>query len=161
MTFNMPVPIVTNSVAVSTVTLALLASYIVQSELGDYDTQLHRAGYLKEFKFIPNQPSDLELEIAELHAMHTGLTPEDVELRYLEKAKWLTGYGVDIRRVTDCHGAHLKLGNLFGPRSLNLGPGFLDLGPGSLDLGPGFLSVTKYLSVFQLRIPIEREKRVR
>ena len=38
-------------------TLALLASYIVQSELGDYDAKIHKTGYLKEFKFVPNQPA--------------------------------------------------------------------------------------------------------
>lgn len=91
-------------------TLALLASFIVQSELGDYDPKIHKVGYLREFKFVPNQPSDLESEIKELHAMHLGLTPEEVELKYLEKAKWLTAYGVDMRSVKDCHGLQLKLG---------------------------------------------------
>ena len=42
--------------------------------------------------------------------MHCGLTPEEVELKYLEKAKWLTAYGVDSRSVKDCHGLQLKLG---------------------------------------------------
>ena len=53
---------------------------------------------------------DLEKEISELHSLHTGLTPEEVEVKYLEKAKWLTGYGVDARSVRDVHGVALKLG---------------------------------------------------
>ncbi|KAG9493031.1 hypothetical protein GDO78_001126 [Eleutherodactylus coqui] len=41
-------------------TLALLGSYTVQSEVGDYDEDLHGTDYVSEFKLSPNQTKDLE-----------------------------------------------------------------------------------------------------
>lgn len=41
-------------------TAALLASYVVQGELGDYDSVSCRQGYLSEFQFFPGQTADSE-----------------------------------------------------------------------------------------------------
>jgi len=56
----------------SFVTHALLGSYLVQSELGDYDIDEHKnnTNYLKEFKFAPNQSHELEEKVMELHRTH-------------------------------------------------------------------------------------------
>lgn len=56
----------------SFVTHALLGSYLVQSELGDYDIDEHKNNidYLKEFKFAPNQTQELEEKVMELHRTH-------------------------------------------------------------------------------------------
>lgn len=56
----------------SFVTHALLGSYLVQSELGDYDIEEHKNNidYLKEFKFAPNQTQELEEKVMELHRTH-------------------------------------------------------------------------------------------
>lgn len=56
----------------SFVTHALLGSYLVQSELGDYDIDEHKnsTDYLKEFKFAPNQTHELEEKVMELHRTH-------------------------------------------------------------------------------------------
>lgn len=54
----------------SFVTHALLGSYLVQSELGDYDPEEHNRNYLGEFKFAPNQTSELEDKVMELHRTH-------------------------------------------------------------------------------------------
>ena len=54
----------------SFVTHALLGSYLVQSELGDYDPRAMRGDYLREFKFAPNQTSELEEKVIELHKTH-------------------------------------------------------------------------------------------
>ncbi|KAG8547793.1 hypothetical protein GDO81_027477 [Engystomops pustulosus] len=53
-------------------TAALLASYAVQSEIGDYSHSEHLPGYLADFSFLPNQPLDFEKEIAKLHQQHSG-----------------------------------------------------------------------------------------
>ncbi len=71
-------------------TAAILASYIVQSkfktkinlikifnfiflslgELGDFDPDEHRQGYLEDFRFVPFQNSDFENEVEQYHKQH-------------------------------------------------------------------------------------------
>lgn len=48
-------------------TAAILASYIVQSELGDFYYQANDHDYLKSIKLLPNQTDELEDKIAEYH----------------------------------------------------------------------------------------------
>ena len=48
-------------------THALLGSYMVQSELGDYDPAEHGDTYLAGFKMAPNQTPELEEKVAQLH----------------------------------------------------------------------------------------------
>uniref|UniRef100_A0AAY5EEQ0 Tyrosine-protein phosphatase n=1 Tax=Electrophorus electricus TaxID=8005 RepID=A0AAY5EEQ0_ELEEL len=52
-------------------TAALLASYAVQSELGDYREAENAPGYLSEYQFIPNQPQGFEKEVAKYHQQHS------------------------------------------------------------------------------------------
>lgn len=59
--------IVTGRLPCSFATLALLGSYTVQSELGDYDPELHNADYASEFKLAQNQTKELEDKVMELH----------------------------------------------------------------------------------------------
>lgn len=51
----------------SFVTHALLGSYSVQAELGDYDQDDHGADYVSDFRFAPNQTRELEERVMELH----------------------------------------------------------------------------------------------
>lgn len=51
----------------SFVTHALLGSYAVQAELGDYDPEEHGTDYISEFRFAPNQTRELEERVMELH----------------------------------------------------------------------------------------------
>ncbi len=51
----------------SFVTLALLGSYALQSELGEYDPEVHGTDYAKELQFIPGQTKELEEKVMELH----------------------------------------------------------------------------------------------
>ena len=37
------------------------------AELGDYDADIHSAGYMSEFDFIPNQTEEFEERVAVLH----------------------------------------------------------------------------------------------
>ncbi|XP_076403356.1 tyrosine-protein phosphatase non-receptor type 4 isoform X6 [Peromyscus maniculatus bairdii] len=76
-------------------TAALLASFAVQSELGDYNQSENLPGYLSDYSFIPNQPQDFEKEVAKLHQQHIGLSPAEAEFNYLNTARTLELYGVE------------------------------------------------------------------
>lgn len=62
--------IITGRLPCSFVTHALLGSYLVQSEVGDYDQQEHGRTYLKDFKFAPNQTPELIEKVMDLHKTH-------------------------------------------------------------------------------------------
>ncbi|ELT88323.1 hypothetical protein CAPTEDRAFT_148023 [Capitella teleta] len=96
----------------SFVTHALLGSYTVQSELGDYDIAEHGMGvdYIQDFQFAPNQSDELLEKIAELHKTHRGQTPAEAELHYLENAKKLAMYGVDLHQAKDSDGVDIMIG---------------------------------------------------
>lgn len=51
----------------SFVTLALLGSYALQSELGEYDPEMHGADYAKDMKMVHGQTKELENKMMELH----------------------------------------------------------------------------------------------
>lgn len=51
----------------SFVTHALLGSYTVQAELGDFDQDDHGSDYVSDFRFAPNQTRELEERVMELH----------------------------------------------------------------------------------------------
>ncbi|KAG5888335.1 hypothetical protein JTB14_014566 [Gonioctena quinquepunctata] len=102
--------ILNNRLPCSFVTHALLGSYLVQSELGDYDPETMSKSYLNEFKFAPNQTQDLEQKVMELHRTHKGQTPAEAELHYLENAKKLAMYGVDLHPAKDSEGVDIMLG---------------------------------------------------
>lgn len=51
----------------SFVTHALLGSYTVQAELGDYDHEDHGSDYVSDIRFAPNQTRELEERVMELH----------------------------------------------------------------------------------------------
>ncbi|XP_037554827.1 protein 4.1 isoform X2 [Dermacentor silvarum] len=94
----------------SFVTHALLGSYLVQAELGDFDPEDHGRNYLSEFRFAPNQTPELEDKVMELHKQHKGQTPAEAELHYLENAKKLAMYGVDLHQARDSEGVDITLG---------------------------------------------------
>uniref|UniRef100_A0A8C5LWC8 Protein 4.1 n=1 Tax=Leptobrachium leishanense TaxID=445787 RepID=A0A8C5LWC8_9ANUR len=91
-------------------TLALLGSYTVQSEVGDYDEDLHGTEYVSEFKLSPNQTKELEEKVVELHKSYRSMTPAQADLEFLDSAKKLTMYGVDIHHAKDLEGVDIKLG---------------------------------------------------
>ncbi|XP_074750739.1 protein 4.1 isoform X29 [Strix uralensis] len=91
-------------------TLALLGSYTVQSELGDYDPDLHSPDYISEFKLAPNQTKELEEKVVELHKTYRSMTPAQADLEFLENAKKLSMYGVDLHQAKDLEGVDITLG---------------------------------------------------
>ena len=57
----------------SFVTHALLGSYTLQAELGDYDPEEHASHDLSDFQFAPTQTKELEEKVAELHKTHRSV----------------------------------------------------------------------------------------
>ncbi|XP_062445043.1 band 4.1-like protein 1 isoform X6 [Rhea pennata] len=94
----------------SFVTHALLGSYAVQAELGDYDAEEHVGNYVSELRFAPNQTRELEERIMELHKTYRGMTPGEAEIHFLENAKKLSMYGVDLHHAKDSEGIDIMLG---------------------------------------------------
>ncbi|XP_058422271.1 band 4.1-like protein 2 isoform X10 [Diceros bicornis minor] len=94
----------------SFVTHALLGSYTLQAELGDYDPKEHGSNDLSDFQFAPTQTKELEEKVAELHKTHRGLSPAQADSQFLENAKRLSMYGVDLHHAKDSEGVDIKLG---------------------------------------------------
>jgi len=97
----------------SFVTHALLGAYLVQSELGDYDSIEHGTtiDYLRDFDFAPCQSDDLLEKIMEIHRTTLkGQTPAEAELHYLENAKKLAMYGVSLHHAKDSENVEIMLG---------------------------------------------------
>ncbi|XP_076189720.1 band 4.1-like protein 2 isoform X10 [Aptenodytes patagonicus] len=94
----------------SFVTHALLGSYTLQAELGDHDPEEHRSDCISEFQFAPNQTQEMEEKVAELHKTHRGLTPAQADSQFLENAKRLSMYGVDLHHAKDSEGVDIMLG---------------------------------------------------
>jgi hypothetical protein len=89
---------------------ALLGSYMVQAELGDYSPRKHQQGYVSELQLFPGQTEDLEEKIAQFHREHSGKTTQEAEFLLLANAKRLEFYGVELFPAKDHHGIDLSLG---------------------------------------------------
>ncbi|KAI1703464.1 FERM central domain-containing protein [Ditylenchus destructor] len=81
---------------------ALLGSYALQSELGDYCPEEHDSlDYLRGFQLLPVQSMALLQRIAHLHKFHNGQSPADAEFHFLLEAKRLPLYGFDVYDAKD------------------------------------------------------------
>ncbi|XP_012689056.1 FERM domain-containing protein 5 isoform X2 [Clupea harengus] len=84
---------------------ALLAAYILQAEIGNYDPGKHPEGYSSKFQFFPKHSEKLERRIADIHKTElVGQSPEAAELNFLRKAQILETYGVDPHPCKDVSG---------------------------------------------------------
>jgi len=91
-------------------TAALMASYIVQAECGDFvveDYPDHT--YLSTFKFVPGQDAELERRICDNHKKHTGQSPAEADLNLLETARRCELYGTKMHPAKDHEGVPLNL----------------------------------------------------
>ncbi|KAM9339761.1 protein 4.1 [Symphorus nematophorus] len=94
----------------SFVTLALLGSYALQSELGEYDPEVHGSEYAKDMKMAQGQTKELEDKMMELHHTYRSMSPAQADLMFLENAKKLSMYGVDLHQAKDLDGVDIMLG---------------------------------------------------
>ncbi|XP_056911766.1 band 4.1-like protein 3b isoform X27 [Takifugu flavidus] len=91
--------VVSGRLPCSFATHTVLGSYTVQSELGDYDHEELGSDYLSELRLAPNQTKELEEKVMELHKSYKGMTPGEAEMHFLENAKKLSMYGVDLHHA--------------------------------------------------------------
>uniref|UniRef100_A0A3Q2Q8E6 Erythrocyte membrane protein band 4.1 like 3 n=1 Tax=Fundulus heteroclitus TaxID=8078 RepID=A0A3Q2Q8E6_FUNHE len=102
--------VVSGRLPCSFATHTVLGSYTVQSELGDYDPDELGSDYISEIRFAPNQTKELEEKVMELHKTYKGMTPAEAEIHFLENAKKLSMYGVDLHHAKDSEGVEIMLG---------------------------------------------------
>ncbi|XP_071325089.1 uncharacterized protein [Trachinotus anak] len=94
----------------SFVTLSLLGSYAAQSELGEYDPEVHGTDYVKDLNLAPGQTKELEDKVMELHRTYRSMSPAQADMLFLENAKKLAMYGVDLHQAKDLDGVDITLG---------------------------------------------------
>lgn len=95
--------IIKNRLMVPTSSAILLASYILQSEFGDYDKKLLDENYANKVKLLLLENDNLkQTAVIELHKTHKSFSPADAEYQFLEHAaKELDCYGVEFYDAKD------------------------------------------------------------
>ncbi|XP_043921010.1 tyrosine-protein phosphatase non-receptor type 3 [Protopterus annectens] len=88
----------------------VLASYAVQSEIGDHIPDQHHPGYLSDFSFLPDQNEDFLTKVESLHEQHRGLSQSEAESCYINTARTLDFYGVELHGGRDLHDLELSIG---------------------------------------------------
>ncbi|XP_048873745.1 protein 4.1 isoform X3 [Brienomyrus brachyistius] len=104
------VDILSGRLPCSFVTHALLGSYVVQAELGDYDPEEQGVDYVSDFRLAPYQTREMEERVVELHRGYRGMSPAEAEINFLENAKKLSMYGVDLHHAKDSECIDIMLG---------------------------------------------------
>lgn len=96
----------------------LLASFATQAKYGNFEADVHEAGYLANDKILPEQVmgghklsrEEWENKISLFHAKHKGMPREDAMLEYLKVAQDLESFGISYYDITNKKGSELILG---------------------------------------------------
>lgn len=89
----------------------LLASYILQSEVGDYKREFLEEDYASNFQLLPDQSDDIKKKVIELHkTLHKSLSAADAEYQFLLHCKNLDCYGVEFYDAKDICKNKVKIG---------------------------------------------------
>uniref|UniRef100_A0A1I7VBH7 Moesin/ezrin/radixin homolog 1 n=1 Tax=Loa loa TaxID=7209 RepID=A0A1I7VBH7_LOALO len=91
-------------------THALLGSYVAQSVRGDYEPSLQYIDFLRSCHLAPLPNETLYEKVEELHKQHKGETSAEADLHYLENAKKLSMYGVQLFHAKDGKGTPVQIG---------------------------------------------------
>ncbi|XP_041951625.1 band 4.1-like protein 3 isoform X4 [Alosa sapidissima] len=102
--------IVSGRLPCSFATHAVLGAFTAQAELGDYDPDELGKDYLSDLSIAPSQTRELQDKVMDLHCNHKGMSPADAEMLFLENAKKLSMYGVDLHHAKDSEGVEIMLG---------------------------------------------------
>ncbi|XP_052782396.1 FERM, ARHGEF and pleckstrin domain-containing protein 2-like isoform X2 [Mya arenaria] len=93
-------------------TMALLASYIAQAEVGDFPIEEYvDHTYLRdnELHYLPRQTEELERKIMEYHKQHVGETPSEADINLLDTARKVELYGIRMVPAKDHENVSLNL----------------------------------------------------
>ncbi|KAJ8290619.1 hypothetical protein GJAV_G00015360 [Gymnothorax javanicus] len=90
--------------------MVVLASYAVQAEMGDHSPSVHGAGYLSSCTFLPKQDPEFLSKVESLHNQHRGLKQSEAELCFLNTARTLELYGVEMHQCRDSSQCDLMVG---------------------------------------------------
>ncbi|CAF4085128.1 unnamed protein product, partial [Rotaria sordida] len=91
-------------------TASLLASYIVQAEIGDYlESYNNNPNYFNNHKYFPHQTVEHEIRIMNFHKNHLGQSPADADLNLLDIARKVELYGIKMHLAKDHEQVNLNL----------------------------------------------------
>ncbi|KAM7175606.1 tyrosine-protein phosphatase non-receptor type 3 isoform 4-T6 [Macrochelys suwanniensis] len=77
---------------------------------GDHNSSVHHSGYLSKYCFIPDQNEDFLTKVESLHEQHSGLKQSEAESCYINIARTLEFYGVELHSGRDLHNLDLMIG---------------------------------------------------
>ncbi|XP_021783508.1 tyrosine-protein phosphatase non-receptor type 3 isoform X4 [Papio anubis] len=82
----------------------------LKAHFGDYNSSVHHPGYLSDSQFIPDQNDDFLTKVESLHEQHSGLKQSEAESCYINIARTLDFYGVELHSGRDLHNLDLMIG---------------------------------------------------
>ncbi|VDM30498.1 unnamed protein product [Hydatigera taeniaeformis] len=94
--------LVTGVLICSENTAALLGSYIVQAEIGDFIKEEYRdINYLRNLKILHEPNDDRLRRVMDFHKNHVGMSPTDADFALLDTARKVEFYGVRLHPARD------------------------------------------------------------
>ncbi|KAF3821183.1 hypothetical protein GH733_011336, partial [Mirounga leonina] len=83
---------------------------VLIGHFGDYNSSIHHPGYLSDSHFIPDQNDDFLMKVESLHEQHSGLKQSEAESCFINIARTLDFYGVELHSGRDLHNLELMIG---------------------------------------------------